>query len=144
MTLISHPYSSLFTTFPLFFLYSALPHGLRRMKKMKMSAEYHTRRWYEEKKRLKRGKVDGYRGKSLIICLPHFHLQCLIIYRPKKPTLLSTTYPNYLSTYQLHYFYYSLFGEYDGAGGVEKKNMMMHVRFLVPAVVWSKGLAVIR
>ena len=37
---------------------------------MKMSAEYHTRRWYEEKKRLKRGKVDGYRGKSLIICLP--------------------------------------------------------------------------
>ena len=37
---------------------------------MKMSAEYHTRRWYEEKKRLKRGKVDGYRGKSLIIYRP--------------------------------------------------------------------------
>ena len=32
-----------------------------------------------------------------------------------------TPIPNYLSTYQLHYFYYSFFGEYDGAGGVEKR-----------------------
>ena len=32
-----------------------------------------------------------------------------------------TPIPNYLSTYQLHYFYHSLFGEYDGAGGVEKE-----------------------
>ena len=31
--------------------------------------------------------------------------------------------PNYLSTYQLHYICYSLFGEYDGAGGVEKKGL---------------------
>ena len=28
-----------------------------------------------------------------------------------------TPIPNYLSTYQLHYFCYSFFGEYDGAGG---------------------------
>ena len=50
MTLIIHPNSSLFTTFPLFFRYSALPHGLRRRKKMKRSAEYHRRMWYGEKK----------------------------------------------------------------------------------------------
>ena len=31
--------------------------------------------------------------------------------------------PNHLSTYQLHYIYYSLFGEYDGAGGVEKMGL---------------------
>ena len=30
--------------------------------------------------------------------------------------------PNYLSTYQLHQSYYSLFGEYDGAGGVEMRE----------------------
>ena len=70
MTLISHPYSLLFTTFPLFFLYSALPHGWRRRKKMKRSAEYHTTEGAEEEKRLKRGKVDGYRGRSLIIYRP--------------------------------------------------------------------------
>ena len=34
-----------------------------------------------------------------------------------------TPIPNYLSTYQLHYFYYSLFGEYDGAGGVEMRGL---------------------
>ena len=89
---------------------------------MKRSAEYHTRRWYGEKKRLKRGKADGCRGKSLIICLHHFHLQCLIIYRPKKSTCISTPIPNYLSTYQLHQFHYSLFGEYAGAGGVEMRG----------------------
>ena len=50
MTLITHPYSSLFTTFPLFFLYSAFPHGLRRRKKVKRGAEYHRRMWYGEKK----------------------------------------------------------------------------------------------
>ena len=33
---------------------------------------------------------------------------------------ISTPIPNYLSTYQLHY---SLFGEYDGAGGVEKRGL---------------------
>ena len=33
-----------------------------------------------------------------------------------------TPIPNYLSTYQLHQSYYSLFGEYDGAGGVEKRG----------------------
>ena len=34
-----------------------------------------------------------------------------------------TPIPNYLSTYQLHQFHYSLFGEYDGAGGVEKRGL---------------------
>ena len=34
-----------------------------------------------------------------------------------------TPIPNYLSTYQLHYFCYSLFGEYDGAGGVEMRGL---------------------
>ena len=34
-----------------------------------------------------------------------------------------TPIPNYLSTYPLHYFYYSLFGEYDGAGGVEMRGL---------------------
>ena len=37
---------------------------------MKRSEEYHTTEDAEEKKRVKRGKEDGYRGKSLIICLP--------------------------------------------------------------------------
>ena len=41
-----------------------------RGKKVKRSADDHTTEDAEEKKRLKRGKVDGYRGKSLIICLP--------------------------------------------------------------------------
>ena len=41
----------------------------------------------------------------------------------KKPTSLSTPIPNYLSTYQLHYICYSLFGEYDGAGGVEMRGL---------------------
>ena len=50
MTLITHLYSSLLTTFPLFFLYSAFPHGLRRRKKVKRGAEYHRRMWYGEKK----------------------------------------------------------------------------------------------
>ena len=50
MTLITHPYSSLFTTFPLFFLYSALPHGLRRRKKVNRGAECHTTEGAEEKK----------------------------------------------------------------------------------------------
>ena len=31
--------------------------------------------------------------------------------------------PNYLSTYQLHQSYHSLFGEYDGAGGVEMREI---------------------
>ena len=44
MNLIPHPYSSILTTFPLFFLYSVLPHGLRRRKKMKSSADDHRRR----------------------------------------------------------------------------------------------------
>ena len=66
-----------------------------RKKKMKRSAEYHIRRWYGEKSRV---VEDGYRLLSLIICLPLFRPQCLIIYRSKKPTSLSTTYPNYLST----------------------------------------------
>ena len=90
---------------------------------MKRSAEYHTTENAEEKKRMKRGKVDGYRLLSLIICLPHFHLQCLIIYRPKKSYPIMTPIPNYLSTYQLHYFYYSLFGEYDGVGGAEMRGL---------------------
>ena len=34
-----------------------------------------------------------------------------------------TPIPNYLSTYQLHYIYYSLFGEYDGAGRVEMRRL---------------------
>ena len=34
-----------------------------------------------------------------------------------------TPIPNYLSTYQLHYFYYSLFGEHAGAGGVEMRGV---------------------
>ena len=33
-----------------------------------------------------------------------------------------TPIPNYLSTYQLHYFCYSFFGEYDGAGGGGKNE----------------------
>ena len=90
---------------------------------MKRSAKYHTTEDSEEKKRLKRGKVDGYRGKPLIICLPHSHLQCLIIYRPKKTTCILPPIPNYLTTYQLHYICYSLFGEYDGAEGVEKRGL---------------------
>lgn len=88
-----------------------------RRKKMKRSAEYHTRRansGVEE---------DGYRGKSLIIYLPLYRPQCLIIYRPKKSTCILPLIPNHLSTYQLHYFYYSLFGEYDGAGGVEMRGL---------------------
>ena len=36
---------------------------------------------------------------------------------------ISTLIPNYLSTYQLHQSYHSLFGEYDGAGGVEKRGL---------------------
>ena len=36
---------------------------------------------------------------------------------------ISTPIPNHLSTYQLRQFYYSLFGEYDGAGGVEKRGL---------------------
>ena len=34
-----------------------------------------------------------------------------------------TPIPNYLSTYQLHQFHYSLFGEYDGAEGVEMRGL---------------------
>ena len=30
--------------------------------------------------------------------------------------------PNHLSTYRLRYIFYLLFGEYDGAGGVEKRG----------------------
>ena len=63
-------------------------------KKMKSGADDHRRRLYGEKKRRKRG-VE----------------RCI-----------STPIPNHLSTYQLHQFYYSLFGEYDGAGGVEKRG----------------------
>ena len=40
----------------------------------------------------------------------------------KKPTCFSTPIPNYLPTYQLHYICCSLFGEYDGARGVEKRK----------------------
>lgn len=36
---------------------------------------------------------------------------------------ISTPIPNYLSTYQLNQLYYSLFGEYDGAGGVEMRGL---------------------
>ena len=34
-----------------------------------------------------------------------------------------TPIPNYLSTCQLHYFYYLFFGEYDGAEGVEMRGL---------------------
>ena len=34
-----------------------------------------------------------------------------------------TPIPNYLSTYQLHYIYYSLFFEYDVEGGVEMRGL---------------------
>ena len=36
---------------------------------------------------------------------------------------IMTPIPNYLSTYQHHQFYYSLFGEYNGAGGVEMRGL---------------------
>ena len=36
---------------------------------------------------------------------------------------ISTPIPNYMSTYQLQYIYYSLFVEYDGAGGVEMRGL---------------------
>ena len=49
--------------------------------------------------------------------------QCLIIYRPEKSTCILPPIPNHLSTYQLHQSYHSLFGEYDGAGGVEKMGL---------------------
>ena len=47
---------------------------------------------------MKRGKEDGYRHQSLIIYLP----------------INFTIFPP---------FYHSLFGEYDGAGGVEKRGL---------------------
>ena len=75
MTSISHPYSSLFTTFPLFFLYSALPHGLRRRKKVNRSADDHRRR---EKRGVER---------CISTPIPN-HLS----------TLISTSMPNHLST----------------------------------------------
>ena len=40
----------------------------------------------------------------------------------KKPTCILPPIPNYLSTYQLNQLYHSLFGEYDGARGVEKRK----------------------
>ena len=95
-TSISHPYSSLFTTFHPSNLKTTTLHqsgeGKRgvevkkrvaaRRKWVKRGAEQHGRRWYGEKKRCREGQRGAYRHQSLII------------YRPS----LSPPMPNHLST----------------------------------------------